>query len=284
MEKSNERTEVLNKIKLYESQGMFDKDVENDPPYQQLKIGDVDFLNEKFSSRVKTKIANFVGYKFYKSLLNQKQYIFKEVVGVEKLENIKGGAIVTCNHISVFDNFAVQLALKEHFHKFNLYKIVREGNYFFPGKIGFIMRNCNTLPLSSSTAVMTKCMRAVDTVLNRGDFVLVYPEQAMWQNYRKPRPLKDGAYKIATKNLVPIIPMFITLEDSNLLDKDGFPVQQYTVHIQDIIYPNASLSLKENISKMKNKNFELNKNTYENFYKTTLHYEKLINCGGKCFI
>ena len=36
----------------------------------------------------------------------------------------------------------------------------------------------------------------------------------MWNNYRKPRPTKTGAYRLAVNNDVPIIPVFITMEDS----------------------------------------------------------------------
>ena len=66
--------------------------------------------------------------------------------------------------------------------------------------------------------------------------------------------------------------MFITLNDSDLLDKFGFPVQEYTVHIEDVIYPDKNLTSKENVDYMKNKNYELNKQTYEKVYNTKLVY------------
>ena len=60
--------------------------------------------------------------------------------------------------------------------------------------------------------------------------MLVYPEQSMWWNYRKPKPLKKGAYTFAAKNHVPVLPCFITMEDSDILGDDGFYVQEYTIH------------------------------------------------------
>ena len=56
--------------------------------------------------------------------------------------------------------------------------------------------------------------------------MLVYPEQSMWWNYRKPKPLKKGAYTFAAKNHVPVLPCFITMEDSDILGDDGFYVQR----------------------------------------------------------
>lgn len=272
MEKARDRLEVLDRIHYCEENELWDRDVENDPPTIPLNPDDVDYLNTKLSNKLKTKIANFVGNKFYKKLLKDKQYIFKGVEGLDKIKNIKGGAIITCNHFNIFDNYAVLLALREFDKKIKLYRVIREGNYSFTGKIGFFMRHCNNLPLSQNTATMMKCLKAIDTLLTRGEKILVYPEQGMWWNYRKPRPLKDGAYKFAVRNNVPVIAMFITLNDSDLLDKFGFPVQEYTVHIEDVIYPDKNLTSKENVDYMKNKNYELNKKTYERVYNTKLVY------------
>ena len=60
----------------------------------------------------------------------------------------------------------------------------------------------------------------------------------MWWNYRKPKPLKKGAYRFAVKSNVPIVPCFITMQDSNIVDDDGFKVQEYTIHIEDNIWNN----------------------------------------------
>ena len=46
-------------------------------------------------------------------------------------------------------------------------------------------------------------------LLGDGNLVLVCTEQAMWENYQKPRPMKYGAYRWATEANVPIIPMFV---------------------------------------------------------------------------
>jgi len=272
MEKSQERIEVLDKIKLCEQNEWWDKDVENDPPTKILKPDEVDYLNTKLSNKIKTLIYNYAGNKFYKKMLKNKQYIFGEVLGLEKIKNFKGGAIITCNHFNIFDNYAVLLALKKEFKHLKLYKVIREGNYSFPGQIGNIFRHCNTLPLSENPQTMMKFLKSIKVLLNKGNKILVYPEQSLWWNYRKPRPLKNGAYKFAVKNNVPVIALFITLKDSNILDDFGFPVQIYTVHIQDVIYPNNNLTEKENIEYMKNKNFELNKQTYEKTYNQKLPY------------
>ena len=84
--------------------------------------------------------------------------------------------------------------------------------------------------------------------------------------------IKHGAFKIAARNNVPVIPIFITMEDSNIIGDDGFPVQEYTVNIKVPIYPDKEISERENIKIMKEKNFNLWKETYENFYRKPLEY------------
>ena len=115
-------------------------------------------------------------------------------------------------------------------------------------------------------------MKAVDVILQRGDFILIYPEQSLWWNYKKPKPLKDGTYKIAARNNVPVIPIFITMQDSDILGEDGFYVQEYIVNIEKPIYPNNELSEKENVEIMRRANYDIWKKIYEDFYKIPLEY------------
>ncbi len=185
----------------------------------------------------------------------------------------KSGAIITCNHFNPFDNFAVYKAIEGHVKKNELYKIIREGNYTnFPGFFGFLFHYANTIPLSSNLSCMKEMMKAVSYFLKRGEKILVYAEQALWWNYRKPRPLTSGAFRFAAENDVPVIPMFITMEDSDITGSDGFFVQEYTIHILPPIFPDKSKSVKENAEEMKEKNYALWKQTYEEFYKKPLVY------------
>lgn len=185
----------------------------------------------------------------------------------------KSGAIITCNHFNPFDNFAVYKAIEGHVKKNELYKIIREGNYTnFPGFFGFLFHYANTIPLSSNLSCMKEMMRAVSCFLKRGEKILVYAEQALWWNYRKPRPLTSGAFRFAAENDVPVIPMFITMEDSDIVGSDGFFVQEYTIHILPPIFSDKAKSVKENSEEMKEKNYALWKQTYEEFYKKPLVY------------
>ncbi len=271
---SDDRKAVVDKIKEYELAGLWDKDVEADPETIELLPDKVDYLGEKPFNRFMNKIANRVAISYYEGLIKKGDFVIKEVNGLENYRSVAGGAIITCNHFSSLDNYAIFRAIRKDLKKGqNLYKVIREGNYTnFKGLFGFMFRHCNTLPLSSNMQTMRKFLKSVTILLERGEKILIYPEQAMWWNYRKPRPLKSGAFNLAATNKVPVIPAFITMEDGEKIGADGCPVQEMTVWFLPPIYPDEQLSAKENMKMFMEKNFEAWKNLYEKVYNTPLKY------------
>ena len=270
------RVEIVEKIARYEREGRFDEDVEDDPPGRAIEPGEVDYLRKKIKSKLRCKIAYSMARKFLKGILKNQQMIVRDIVGLENYAELDTGAIITCNHFNAFDSFAMQIAYESagQKRKRKLYRVIREGNYTaFPGFFGYLMRNYNTLPLASNPKAMREFIKATDTLLKEGNFVLIYPEQSMWWNYRKPKPLKSGGFYFAAKNKVPVLPCFITMRDSSVIGADGFPVQEYTIHVAKAIYPDPTLSVSENSQMMMDKNYEIWKEIYEKEYGIELKYE-----------
>lgn len=268
------RIEVLRRIEEYEKAGWFDRDVEDDPPGRELQPQEIEYISKDMRSRIRTRYAFRIAHWFVGVLMRKQQFVVKEVIGSEKFKLVDSGAVVTCNHFNAFDSFAIQLAYESaKVRKRKLYRVINEANYTsFPGFYGFLMRNCNTLPLSSNKATMKKFLKAVNKLLTEGHFVLVYPEQSMWWNYRKPKPLKKGAFSFAASAEVPVLPCFITMEDTEVMDGDGFPVQAYTIHVGDPIYPDKNKTKAENAENMRRKNYEVWKEIYEKTYQIPLEY------------
>ena len=276
MEKSAHKLELLKRIAELEKQELWNLDIEDDPETYPLMPDQIDYLNEKISNKIKNKIANIFGARFFDKMIADRQLIIKEVRGIDNFTATQGGKIVTCNHFSITDNYAVWVALRDYMDGKMLFKVIREGNYTNPPKpFGLFMRHCNTLPLSSQKATMVKFMKAFAELLKRGETILIYPEQGMWWNYKKPRPMQDGAFSLAVSNNAPVVPIFITMEDSAHLDSDGFPIQEYTLHILPAIYPDKTLSRGEAKNDIKNKNYEAWVKTYEEFYGKPLEYSAL---------
>ena len=272
---SEDRKEVLRKIDEYERKGWFDKDVENDPPSPELRPEGVDYLGKKLSSKIKTAIANKMGRKFFEKMIKEGAVVIDGMEGGENLRLLKDtGAVITCNHFGIPDNYILYHCIQKSLKKKRLYKVIREGNYTgFSGLFGFLFRNCNTLPLSSNRRTMVNFMSAADTLLRRGEAVLIYPEQGMWWNYRTPRPFKIGAFKIAARAGVPVLPTFVTMKDDETkLDEHNYPLQHYTLHVMPPVYPDKTLSEKQAAEKMKEDAFALYKAKYEEVYGVPLAY------------
>ena len=273
--KSVDRLNVLEKIKENERLGMFGQEVENDPPTIELKPENIDYLKKGLIDKLKRHFTYKGAGKMLKQLKQAGMYRVDKIEGIENMRSVKTGAIVTCNHFGVIDSFIIDQTFRSAKLKHKrMYKVIREGNYTNP-PVGFapIMRYCDTLPLSQNKQTMKKFLKATNYLLQKGNFVLVYPEESMWWNYRKPRPLQNGAFRFAVKNHVPVIPIFVTMQDSDQIGEDGFPIQIHTVHIKEPIYADEKLDDKQNIEKMKEENFNIWKNIYESVYGIALKYE-----------
>ena len=273
--RAKDRVKILEKIAQFESEGRFGEDVEDDPPSRTLMPDEIEYGNRGLKQRMKSKLAFAAARRYVNSLIEDKKLIIKEIKGLENIKNLNSGAVMTCNHFNAFDSFAMQLVYDAAQQPSRIfYRVIREGNYTsFPGFYGFLMRNCNTLPLSSNLRTMKKFMRGVDSLLKDGHFILIYPEQSMWWNYRKPKPLKNGAYSFAVRNNVPVLPCFITMRDSDIMGDDGFYVQEYTIHVGEPIYPDPKLSYRDSVKDMLDKNYALWKEIYEREYHMPLVYD-----------
>lgn len=264
-----EREEVLAKITELEATGgdSFFVDVEPDPPGHPLAPDEVDYLQRRRSNRIQAFFA--------RRLADLSLWWFGHDLRItlEGVENLRGlprdsGAIMTSNHFSKFESLCVLKAAKKVPGRHRLWRVIKGNNVFIPGVIGFLMRHCDTLPLSTNLRTQRLFAESLGTILSRGGLVLIYPEQAMWWNYRKPRPHKPGAYFYAAKNHVPVIPLFVTMTDqAGRTDGAGFPKQAYTVHILPPIYPDPALPLRENERAMQEENERLCREVYERVYR-----------------
>lgn len=267
------RVAILEKIAQYEREGRFDEDVEDDPASPVLLPDDIDYIHKGFWGDFRRIAAFSEAYTFFWYLQLTKQIVLHPAQGLSHLQAVEGGAVITCNHFLPFDSFIMQLVYDASRHKKRMYRVIREGNYTnFPGFYGFLMRNCNTLPLSSNLQTMKKFLQATGELLQNGNCILIYPEQSMWWNYRKPKPLKPGAFDMAIKNHVPVVPCFITMEETDRIGKDGFPVLAYTPHLGAPIYPDATLPRPAAREKMKMETERFNKEIYESVYSLPLEY------------
>jgi 1-acyl-sn-glycerol-3-phosphate acyltransferase len=194
------------------------------------------------------------------------------IEGLEKIEGIQGGAVVTSNHFSPIDNTVVRYLVRKTGRK-RLPIVCQADNYAMTGLFGFMMRNADTIPITLDHTWMThEFDDMVAGELAAGNFVLIYPEQEMWFNYRKPRTCKRGAYYLAAKNRVPIVSCFVEIIDRENRKASDFVDVSYTMHVLDPLYPDPDKSPRANSIEMCKKDYEQKCAAYEKVYGKPLDY------------
>ena len=261
--------EHIEKYNEYEKCGKFNEDIN---PVDWSQCFPVTENFEYIPKSISVKFSNWVKKTFIISPFSWKQnkFIYKtKVVGRENLKGIKS-AILTSNHIDIFDCLALKYATKKKKIKY----VVAEYNNR-KGFLGDMMRAQGILPLSKKLSVMKYFSNAVEHYLLHNHYVVFYPEQSMWYMYEKPRPLKDGAFHYAKKFNIPVIPVFITFRDGKKEDENGVKKKYLTVNILKPIYPNDQIIKNKDIERMKNENEKMCKECYENFYNKKLTYGEI---------
>lgn len=258
------RLDVQEKIKELEANGQFDQHL-NPIDYDIIiPIEKFNYIKKGFE-RIKIFFQNTFIVKPFTLRLNKK--VTKTIVlGRENLKGIKS-AVVTCNHIFMYDCLVAKYGLRGH----KLRITAAEFNNR-KGFLGEMMRAGGLMPFSSKYEDMKRFNRAFEYLLKKNYYILFYPEQAMWYMYDKPRPYKNGAFHYAVKHNVPIIPMFITFRNSGKFDENGMEDKYFTLHIMEPIYPKKELDNKENIEYMKNRNYEMCCNKYFEVYGKKVEY------------
>lgn len=254
------RPAVLAAIAAYERAGTFDRHA--DPVDRSISIPvtpDFPYVRKGFFAKCRAFFARqFEVYPFTRKV--NRAMFRTEVKGKENLRGV-GAAVLTCNHVNKFDCLVVQYACRP-----NRPFVVGAPFNNMKGHFGDLMRAGGMLPLGEDLATMRAFLGGVRHHLAHGKRVLIYPEQAMWWYYEKPRPMKDGAFDIAVKNGVPVVPMFITFRPSGLFDENGIEHKYFTLHIMPPLYPRADLGYRENVRWMREENERLCREKYREVY------------------
>jgi len=268
----DKRDEVIANIRRAAENKDFNINVEVDDPVvtaMQRKKLLADYLIRRQSFRY--KVNNLIAGKIIN--IASKNLIQKtDIIGLDHIAGISGGAILTSNHFNPIDNIIVRILAKEMGRK-TLFVVSQETNLMMQGLFGFLMNYADILPISMDHNYMVKHFEPMlRSILQGGELVLIYPEQEMWFNYRKPRPLKPGAYHYAAKLKVPIISCFIEMSDLADPGPEGFRQVAYTLHVLKPIYPDPKKTVKENRIEMCEQDYRQKKAAYEAAYHKPLDY------------
>lgn len=268
----NNKDKVIDNIRKASESGEYNKKVEVDDPNltsEQEKELIKGYMKKqgKISYKINTKIANAILCSVTK--MQNKE---TEIVGLKNIENIKTGAIITSNHFNPLDNTIIQKLVRV-LGKKRLYIVGQATNLAMDGFLGFMMNHSNIIPINKQVGYMKKEFpKIIEETLKKKNYILIYPEEEMWFNYRKPRTLKPGAYYYASKNNVPIISCFVEMIDMAENDNSEFYKVKHVLHILPPIYPDSEKTIKENTAIMMEQDYAQKKEAYERAYNKELDY------------
>ena len=267
------REAVIENIKKYAENGEFHNKVElNDPVLsaeENRAITDSYMENrERLAFKLKSAVAVAIA-KTATKIINKDT----EIIGIEKIPTDLQGVIITSNHFGPLENTIIRhLTNKLKRRKLNI--ISQTTNFAMTGPIGFLMNYANTIPISTEPRYLARDFLSVmkEKLVENKEAILLYPEQEMWFNYRKPRPPKNGAFFYATKLNIPIISCFVEIVDKSEDDTDEFKKVKYILHVLDVLYPDQTKTSKENVEYLAETDYNLKKACYEQVYNKPLTY------------
>lgn len=166
---------------------------------------------------------------------------------IEGRENLKkhkdvldNGAVSVCNHVHLWDYFAVMKALRPY--KPN----VLVWNKSINGEDGTSIRLVGGIPIPENNVNGQKTfLTALGKLLSEHGWLHVYAEGSMWEYYAPIRPFKRGAALIAVRNDKPLIPMGFSYREPGWIRKHVFhQIALFTLHVGEPIFPDKTPKLK----------------------------------------
>ena len=135
-----------------------------------------------------------------------------KIIGKKNLRYIRGGAVTVTNHVHVLDSPMVACTL---FPRKPLFASLKS-NFEIP-VVRRLVRILGGVPIPESPKALGAFMEAMRAQLQRGRIVHFYPEASLWPWYDKLRPFKNGAFHLAVRSGVPVVPMVFTFREPGWL-------------------------------------------------------------------
>ena len=120
----------------------------------------------KLANRAARTIENIVGWAINRDT---------EIVGIENIKSVKGGAIVTSNHFNPLDSTIIRkLATKTKRRR--LFIVSQDTNFAASGFLGFLLYNADTIPITQDPHYQKNAfIPLLKRLFKRKQWVLIYP-------------------------------------------------------------------------------------------------------------
>lgn len=181
--------------------------------------------------------------------LNRIRYGLK-IEGREKIRKNKdilaNGMMTVCNHVHRWDMICVMQAMRYRKAWIPMYAQP------FRGKDGFLMKNIGGIAIPEEQSGLRAFDQALDELHANKQWIHIFPESCSWKFYAPLRPFKIGAFNMAYRYSLPIMPLVISFRPRTgwrkLFSKNE-PL--LTIHVGDPIVPDLNTPRKKEAERMR---------------------------------
>lgn len=135
-----------------------------------------------------------------------------KIKGQKNLRYLKGGAVAVTNHVHMLDSSMAACSLFPR----KPYFAALKSNFEIPF-IRWLVRLLGGVPIPESPMALYAFMDTMRGQLAKGRIVHFNPEASLWPRYEQIRPFKNGAFHLAVKSGVPVLPMVFTFREPGKL-------------------------------------------------------------------
>lgn len=139
--------------------------------------------------------------------LNWLRYGLK-VEGREKIRRnrklFKNGVMTVCNHVYRWDMMCVFRAMGHRMAWIPMYSEP------FKGSDNWVMRHIGGVAIPEERGGLRKFNEAMDELHSKKQWIHIFPESCSWKFYSPIRPFKIGAFNMAYRYGLPVVPMVIS--------------------------------------------------------------------------
>lgn len=173
-----------------------------------------------------------------------------KIEGREKIRKNKdilaNGMMTVCNHVHRWDMICVMQAMRYRKAWIPMYAQP------FRGKDGFLMKNIGGIAIPEEHSGLRAFDQALDELHANKQWIHIFPESCSWKFYAPLRPFKIGAFNMAYRYSLPIMPLVISFRPRTgwrkLFSKNE-PL--LTIHVGDPIVPDLNTPRKKEAERMR---------------------------------
>lgn len=172
-------------------------------------------------------------------------YDFK-IEGQENIENLEQGAISVSNHVLFLDCAMIGLAFKDK----KICYTTQEESFKIPF-VRKLIKLLRAIPIPKSIENKKYFIKAIENLLKEKNIVHIYPEASLWPYCQKIRNFKNGAFDMAVRNQVPVVPCVFIFREPTGIRKVFKRKKDVTLKILKPVYSDSDKYIRQQIEELK---------------------------------